>query len=377
MDGAARSQLAGFGRAGSLSRDSVCLRQAECQRAGRRELRARDPVVRYRDREHRRVDRRDQRRHHARQAAEARRDAITYGWFWQLRELPDAPRVALSVSPARRPRFPGRPQELSRPGVPRRHARALAGQHRRLRRHARHARARLRGARAAGRRGARARAGSTSTAPSAPRPAASSTKSRARRTSPRSAPPRSATSGRASCGSRPRCSTAPNDEETNAIREKTRLAKGVLLLAARRKLQGARVERAPHAEGSGPGAARSAEPLGARAEGAQLHAQQHRRVRRARRRAAPAARRRAGAPRATSRSSRTACSKASRATSSSSRRNASARTRSRRASRWPRSTTAPRPAGGQPPAGEQPTESQGELEVVPGEEADEAAAPRR
>ena len=47
---------------------------------------------------------------------------------------------------------------------------------------------------------------------------------------------------------------------------------GRAVLAARRILQGARVERAPHAEGSRPGAARSAEPLGARAEGARLHA---------------------------------------------------------------------------------------------------------
>ena len=66
--------------------------------------------------------------------------------------------------------------------------------------------------------------------------------------------------------------TAPNDEETNVIREKTRLAKGVLYWRLAESLQGARVERAPHAEGSGPGPARSAEPLGPRAEGARLHA---------------------------------------------------------------------------------------------------------
>ena len=95
--------------------------------------------------------------------------------------------------------------------------------------------------------------------------------------------PKSAISGRASCGSKPRCSTAPNDDETNADPREDAPGQGRAVLAARRILQGARVERAPHAEGSGPGAARSAEPLGPRAEGAQFHAEQHRRVRRARR----------------------------------------------------------------------------------------------
>ena len=47
VDGAARPQPARFRRAGSLSRHSLCVRQAECQCAGRRELRARDPVLRY------------------------------------------------------------------------------------------------------------------------------------------------------------------------------------------------------------------------------------------------------------------------------------------------------------------------------------------
>ncbi len=119
---------------------------------------------------------------------------------------------------------------------------------------------------------------------------------------------------------------------------------GRAVLAARRVLQGARVERTPHAQGSRPGAARSAEPLGARAEGAQLHAQQHRRVRRARRGAAPAPRSHAACASRASRSSRTACSNRWRAPSSNSRRSASARTRSRRASRSRPSTTAPRSA---------------------------------
>jgi hypothetical protein len=47
--------------------------EAQRQRAGRRELREGDRVVRQRDGEHRQLDHRDQRRHDARQAAEARR----------------------------------------------------------------------------------------------------------------------------------------------------------------------------------------------------------------------------------------------------------------------------------------------------------------
>ena len=135
--------------------------------------------------------------------------------------------VPLPVSPARRPRFPGRPEELSRPRVPRRHARALAGQHRRLRRHARHARARICRTRAAGRRGAgfgpsrQIRRGSRARRRPARPGRSGAGRGRARhrgRARPVGAH-RTAGSGAA---------RRAQDDETNAIREKTRLAKGVL-----------------------------------------------------------------------------------------------------------------------------------------------------
>ena len=50
-----------------------------------------------------------------------------YGWFWQLESLPGCAGVALSVCGARRQRFPGGAEELSRSRLPRPHARALAG----------------------------------------------------------------------------------------------------------------------------------------------------------------------------------------------------------------------------------------------------------
>ena len=58
--------------------------------------------VRHRDREPRCVHRRDQRRHHARQAAEARRARSATAGSGSCASMPNAPRVALSLSPARR-----------------------------------------------------------------------------------------------------------------------------------------------------------------------------------------------------------------------------------------------------------------------------------
>ena len=49
-----------------------------------------------------------------------------YGWFWQLRDAAGCAGVALSVHRARRARFPGRPQELSRPRLSRA-TRSIAG----------------------------------------------------------------------------------------------------------------------------------------------------------------------------------------------------------------------------------------------------------
>ena len=42
-----------------------------------------------------------------------------YGWFWQLRNLPDAPESRYLYADAGRPRLPGGPQELPRSEVPR------------------------------------------------------------------------------------------------------------------------------------------------------------------------------------------------------------------------------------------------------------------
>ncbi len=109
--------------------------------------------------------------------------------------------------------------------------------------------------------------------------------------------------------------TAPNDDrKTNAIRGKTRLAKGVLYWRLAGSFKAARLERAPHVEEPRPGAARSAEPLGAQCKARGSMPQQHRRVRGAR--VAALALRleaRGSASRASPRS-RTPCSNAWRAT---------------------------------------------------------------
>ena len=103
-------------------------------------------------------------------------------------------------------------------------------------------------------------------------PAASSTRSRRRRTWRRSAPPKSANSGRASCVSNPRCSPRPNDEDTNVIREKTRLAKGVLYWRLAESFKARVWNERRTLKDLDQASARSADALGPRAEGARLHA---------------------------------------------------------------------------------------------------------
>ena len=206
VDGAARPQPARLRRAGSLSRHSLRVRQAQRQCAGGRELRARHQVLRQRDGESRRVDRRDQRRHDARQAAQARRQRPLRLVLAAASEVPDARAVALPLSPAGRPRFPGRPEELSRPRVHGRHARA-SGRTASSPSTTCSTRANAPTPNACRRPTPCSHRGvSTNTARIARSPAASSTRSRAARTWPRSARPKSATSGRASCASKPRCS---------------------------------------------------------------------------------------------------------------------------------------------------------------------------
>ena len=271
VDGTARSQPARFRRAGSLSRDSLCLRQAQRQRAGRRELRAGDPVVRHRDREHRRVHRprsttapcstsccsatpttstagsgssgncrtRPQSRylyhllagHDFQEGLKNYRDLAFLGGT--LARWQDSIVAFDDMLDTRERAYAER--------VPQADAVLASG---RLDKY-----------------GAdRATAGGQLDQVEAAQDVAALGTAEERDQWARIVRLEAA------------LLTAPNDEETNAIREKTRLAKGVLVLAARRVLQGARVERAPHAEGSRPGVARSAEPLGARAEGARLHA---------------------------------------------------------------------------------------------------------
>ena len=65
---------------------------------------------------------------------------------------------------------------------------------------------------------------------------------------------------------------APNDDETNVIREKTRLAKGVLYWRLAESFKARVWNERRTLKDLDQALARSAEPLGARAEGARLHA---------------------------------------------------------------------------------------------------------
>ena len=205
VDGAARSQPARLRGAGGLPRDSVRLRQAQCQRAGRRELRdsrssrstPRPPTS----------TRRSPRSTTARcstSCSSATRTSTTAGsgscascrtrresrYLYHLLAGHD---FQEGLKNYRDLAFLG--GTLSR----------WQDEHRGLRRHARHARDAPTPNACRRPMPCWPRAGSTSTATSAPAPAGSSTRWNRRRTWPRSARPKSATSGRASCGSRPRC----------------------------------------------------------------------------------------------------------------------------------------------------------------------------
>ena len=142
----------------------------------------------------------------------------------------------------------------------------------------------------------------------------------------RSAPTRSASSGRACSASKPRWRARRTPGERRRCARACALVKGVLYLPPQRRLKARAVAGAPHPQGSRPGAARGAEPLDPRRARAQEHAGEHRRVRRARRRAQAAHRRAADAPRRTTSSSRAATRAGRRRRSWSSRRNASAPT---------------------------------------------------
>ena len=156
MDGAARSQSARCRRAGGLPRHSLRVRASSTRtRRPRRTTSTPITVLRHRDREHRASIAAIHDGTMLDKLLRARRQAITYGWFWQLQELPDAPESRYLYHLLAGHDF----QE----GLKNYRDLAFLGgtlarwqrQHGRLRRHARHARARVCRARAAGRRGAR------------------------------------------------------------------------------------------------------------------------------------------------------------------------------------------------------------------------------
>ena len=158
LDGAAQPQPARCRRAGVLSGRAVRLQQAQRQRAvGASTTRA--PSKSF-DAENVRLDRRHQpHRDRATCSSTCSPRSAAQNAHVRLVLAAEEPargaRVALPVHDARRPRLPGRPEELPRPGVHERHARCAGrDEHGGVRGHDRHARARLRRAPAARRRAA-------------------------------------------------------------------------------------------------------------------------------------------------------------------------------------------------------------------------------
>ena len=221
----------------------------------------------------------------------------------------------------------------------------LAGQHRRLRRHARHARARLRRTRAAGRRGAAPRGVSTSTARNAPLAGGRLDQVEATQDVAALGTAEERDQWARILRLEAALLTAPNDEETNVIREKTRLAKGVLYWRLAESFK-ARVWNERRTLKDLDQALREAQNRWVRVQKARGSMPNNTGEFAARVDAlAPAARRGAGAARRRREAAERPARMRWRATSSNSRRNASAPTRSRRVSRWRPSTIAP-PLGG-------------------------------
>ena len=195
-----------------------------------------------------------------------------YGWFWQLRDLPNAPESRYLYHLLAGHDFQEGLKNYRDLAFLGGTLAQLAGQHRGLRRHARHARNAPMPSACRRPMPCWPRAASTSTAPDRANAGGQLDQVEAAQDVAALGTPEERDQWARIMRLEAALLTAPNDEETNAIREKTRLAKGVLYWRLAESFKARVWNERRTLEGPGPGPARSAEPLGARAEGAQLHA---------------------------------------------------------------------------------------------------------